>query len=645
LAYLRGAVGSVVKVRDVETLRMVSRGVTKEGHAASGFGMFAAFTKDEDLVFGAEARRRRQQALEHDLHEVRTQRKELHNDMGNQRALAAKLRRLSLPGNADDADFVWTLCQERFDALEALARIDLTEAKELNVELERVLGLKTEAERQSKEWETAKLRHEFATEMAEKRIKAIDDALPGLKADVANANALFPLLEDASGHRLLAQPLTEQAISLAKDKNVPDSSFPAKAATLAQDVGQRLAAFLQALGEYNLKAHDVERITYTRERLRFADFEDGVQSTCAVLEALDKQLRQQENVGIAQNKERLDQAKRTFNHVFTSDFCFRIRSKVNNGVETLRELNRELEHLVFGGDRFKIEWSWVPQYQDYYRFFDAVHQRAEEFGQRNIFDADVLVPELAKVRDELNDLLLSSDRDVAHKRLRELADYRNYRRYEIFRESAAGGRIALSTWGTGSGGQLETPFYVVRSAVLSSAFRFFSKEKCHLRLMLSDEAFAKMDETRRRSVIRYLHEKLGVQLIVAMPTANAAAIKPEFEKEFTFARVTAKLADGNDWFAFEAQEKTLKRPALAARWDVAEIEARTQARFEFEKRFPGAIAANATANGEAPLEAIAADSRDAGSECGVIANAQEPSAPTQLVLEPVLPSPDSATDG
>ena len=103
--------------------------------------------------------------------------------------------------------------------------------------------------------------------------------------------------------------------------------------------------------------------------------------------------------------------------------------------------------------------------------------------------------------------------------------------------------------------ELETPFYIVRSAVLSSALRFFTKEGTHLRLMLSDEAFAKMDESRRRAVIRYLRQALKVQFIVAMPTSNSGSVKPEFEKEFTFAKVPAILADGREWKASEVQER------------------------------------------------------------------------------------------
>jgi ABC-type Mn2+/Zn2+ transport system ATPase subunit len=130
----------------------------------------------------------------------------------------------------------------------------------------------------------------------------------------------------------------------------------------------------------------------------------------------------------------------------------------------------------------------------------------------------------------------------------------------------------------------------VRSAVLSSALRFFTKEGTHLRLMLSDEAFSKMDESRRRSVIRYLRQALGVQFIVAMPTSNSGSVKPEFDKEFTFAQVPALLADGREWMASEAQEKDLKPDAMKVMWEAARTEAAARAREEFLEKNPEARA-------------------------------------------------------
>jgi energy-coupling factor transporter ATP-binding protein EcfA2 len=591
LAFLRARYGDVLKVADTKTLTSMSRGLTQEGVGAGGFGMYPAFAKDEELVLGVAARRRRQAAAERQLEGVRARKRALESDLRNQRELANRLRRLALTGNPGAAMTVFELCQGRTDAREALARLDLCETETLQAELDNVLDQMKAVRKSNAAHGLEALHRESDASQARARVKELGDALPSQQAEVANIRGRFSLLEQSSDHRLRATELDARATALFDDRATTDNSLTSKHSSLLHELPTRNADFLNALGDYQLRARDVERVVFDRERLRSTEPAAYVTSLCVTLLDIDEQLAKQERFGLAENMQRLQKAEKDFHHVFTSDFCFRIRSKVQKGTEPLRELNKQLEHLVFGGDRFVIEWDWWPEYQDYYRFFEAVFSRADELGQKSIFDEGVLPPDLAKVRDDLRSLLLTSDEETAQKRLKEVADYRKYRRYEIYRQTATGDRMPLSKWGTGSGGQLETPFYVVRSAVLSSALGFFEKGDTKLRLMLSDEAFAKMDESRRRSVIRYLREKLGVQLIVAMPTANAASVKPEFEKEFTFARVSATLADGRDWFAFEAQEKALKRDALQSRWDVAEIEARVGARAEFEKRYPGVLAA------------------------------------------------------
>ena len=62
-----------------------------------------------------------------------------------------------------------------------------------------------------------------------------------------------------------------------------------------------------------------------------------------------------------------------------------------------------------------------------------------------------------------------------------------------------------------------------------------------------------------------------------MPTAKSGAVKPEFDKEFTFSKVLARR-DGRELFVSEVQEKTLHRQALARLWDAHAEQARSAAR-------------------------------------------------------------------
>lgn len=119
-------------------------------------------------------------------------------------------------------------------------------------------------------------------------------------------------------------------------------------------------------------------------------------------------------------------------------------------------------------------------------------------------------------------LSLAKNQEVASRELLCTADYRNYRRYEIWNESGSGGRIGLSTWGTGSGGQLETPAYIVRAAIVTNRLKFFEKVPS-LKLLVNDESFSKMDEQRARDVLRFLRDNVKLQVIIAQPTKRPAA--------------------------------------------------------------------------------------------------------------------------
>jgi uncharacterized protein YPO0396 len=133
-------------------------------------------------------------------------------------------------------------------------------------------------------------------------------------------------------------------------------------------------------------------------------------------------------------------------------------------------------------------------------------------------------------------LLLGADEQKSQRDLERIADYRNYYRYEIYKEVEGKPPIALSEYGTGSGGQLETPAYIIRAASITSALRY-TEGVNHLRMVLVDEAFSKMDETRSREVIDYLTRTLGLQLLFIMPTSKCGPFMDLISNEFVFAKV------------------------------------------------------------------------------------------------------------
>lgn len=143
--------------------------------------------------------------------------------------------------------------------------------------------------------------------------------------------------------------------------------------------------------------------------------------------------------------------------------------------------------------------------------------------------------------------------------------------------------------------EYDHPREEIRKIVLAHALGHFGRDRREapaLRLMLSDEAFSKMDESRSRSVLKFLSGTLGLQLVVAMPTSKSGAVKPEFDKEFTFSKVMARR-DGRELFISEAQEKILHRESLARLWQTHAEMARGAARLAHEASRVAATSGNA----------------------------------------------------
>jgi uncharacterized protein YPO0396 len=238
--------------------------------------------------------------------------------------------------------------------------------------------------------------------------------------------------------------------------------------------------------------------------------------------------------------EQLKQLKHSFNNAFVAHLCQEIQQALHEGKRQLEQLNKELINHRFGSDRerFRFAQEWVPEYREYARFFDEVVRNPAIGEETTLFEAR-LTPKSMQVRDALMKLLLDADERQSLRDLERLADYRNYHRYEIYKEVDGKTPIALSEYGTGSGGQLETPAYIIRSASITSALRY-AEGASHLRMVLVDEAFSKMDETRSREVIDYLTNTLGLQLIFIMPTSKCGPFMDLVSNEFVFAKVPSQ---------------------------------------------------------------------------------------------------------
>ncbi|MCD4499681.1 SbcC/MukB-like Walker B domain-containing protein [Chromobacterium vaccinii] len=576
-AYLIEQFGSVVKVADSEELRRTPRGLTKDGKGSGAMTMFIC--ERRDFVLGRKARERALQTTAEKLEAVDRDIEALAQSQGTLDGFRRMLTSLKEP-SFDAAP----LAQHAGD-LDAtrrmLSQLDLTEVEQLRVELDRLEEL---------------IRvHDLEIEAAKKTVTLAEQRIVGAEGTIKRINegrdARFQEREsqirrlkhlcEANSEKtytVMAQEVDDLIVSHTYE--VP--TVQARLTHLRMQPEKLLGDVREMLAEYNVAVRSDERFQAALPHLTDAPSFDPYYGPLILLGRSVSTLHTElESIGLYSNRVKVEEAERSFHDVFTKQFCVEIKSKVDDGVRMLRQLNIELEKMKFGTDRFNIDWSrWEPEYQEYYGFFSAVAELADSPEAVDLFGEAELSPKHIEVRDRLVQLLLDEDQDRAGRELLRIADYRNYRRYEIWNDSDSGGRIALSTWGTGSGGQLETPAYIVRAAVVTNRLRIFEKG-ASLKLLVSDESFSRMDEPRARAVLRYLRDSMGLQLVSAMPTKHAGALRPEFDREFSFSRM--KVPDNGEIdFVSECDERMFNKDRMREVWEAQRQAVRAQAKLLFD---------------------------------------------------------------
>ena len=578
-AYLVEQWGSAIKVESVAQLRNTARGVTKDGKGAGSRTMYVCEAKD--LVFGRKARER---SLEETTRQLESAEREVTRLEGLQDTLMDVRRALqNLKEPVFDAHPLTAAAADIDHSRRSLEQLDLTEVTQLEKHLE---ALEKQLAHHQGEIEKAQREETLAGQ----RVMQAQQVIAGI---MGRRDGRFGALEtqiqrmkhlcEANAEKTYTV-LSQQVEDMMASSTVDVAGVQARANVLRVQPEQLLGDVREALADYNAQARAEERFLAALPHLHDVTTFDPYYGPLVVLGRSVTQLHADlKGIGLYHNRGEVEKAERSFHDVFTKQFCVEIKTKVDEGVRTLKQLNLELQKLKFGTDRFTIDWSkWEPEFQDYYSFFGAVAELADSPDTVDLFGETELSPKHVEVRDRLVKLLLDPDQDRAGRELLRVADYRNYRRYEIWNETDSGGRIALSTWGTGSGGQLETPAYIVRAAVVTNRMKLFDKGPS-LRLLVSDESFSKMDETRARAVLRYLRDTLDLQVVSAMPTRSAGGLRPEFDREYSYSRVNVD-ENGELDFVLEYDERVFKKDRMRVLWEEQRAEMREQARLAFEAK-------------------------------------------------------------
>jgi len=530
--YLKASYGGVQRVANANELRNTRRGITKDAMGSGNYAMFRCDMSDADLVFGQHARERALDAKRNEFHQLMIEWQNSSEYVTEAQQLLGAIDKLQMLTYADQLQTMLA-AQDAIQTLDAkLQQLDLSDTQSLDEEM-----LQLQARLQ----EQTKLYNELSNQQVDCRaeLKSADNECSKFNAEQDKNLSIVDACEENLQSIAGFWPEFDAEVRLqAADEATRQQSlhyFEASLVAINAELKTVLHRVQTAVMQHNQFCFNVDSILLSLDYSN--EFSaDNFRHLCEIRRQFDNLYNRDKNHILAQRHSEIESLRLSFNNAFVTNLCHSIYQAINDGKKILEELNKELEHHRFGADResFRFDWEWVPEFKEYWQFFKAVIDSPTLGDGETLFEIR-LDEKHQRVRERLMNMLLDEDEQKALRELTRIADYRNYRRYEIYKQPEGKAPIALSQYGTGSGGQLETPAYIIRSAAITSAFRF-NEGNSHLRMVLVDEAFSKMDENRSREVINYLTESLGLQLNFIMPSSKSGPFMDLISNQFIFSK-------------------------------------------------------------------------------------------------------------
>lgn len=537
--YLMASYGSVEQVPDAQTLRKTRRGLTKQGMGSGSYSMYRCDMSDTELVFGQGARERALSAKQKEFQQLAEQASQAQQSTREAQDLLLAVNQLRHLTYADQLQQMVSVNRNWQNAEKQLDQIDLSDFSDLEVEYEELAESAQQLDGKIQTLDSELGQTAQQLKESEKRCAVLSDQqeFTSDKADQNedNLRSISKVWPDFDVEACLIEADKEAERTTAEIAQNQQQA-------ILSELNSRAQSLDRALNEHNQSCQTLDAIVYSPDysNEHSVEFFQGI---CDVQREVDRIHNRLKNNILVEKQDKLSSLKDSFDNAFVTNLCHAIYQAISEGKRTLEEMNKELEHHRFGTDKenYWFDWDWVPEFKDYWNFFEEVIKNPAIGEGQTLFEVE-LSAKSAKVREQLMSMLLDDDEQKAMRELERLSDYRNYRSYEIYKQPEGKEPIALSQYGTGSGGQLETPAYIIRSAAITSAFKF-NQGDTHLRMVLVDEAFSKMDETRSKEVINYLTESLGLQLLFIMPTSKSGPFMDLISNQYVFSKVP--LASGN----------------------------------------------------------------------------------------------------
>lgn len=579
--FISASYGMVERVESVEDLRFTRRGITAQGMGSGNYSLFRCDISDSELVFGHFAIEKAVVAKQQEMDALVQSMESINNTYQSARHIVEVVDAIK---PLQYGDLLESLVEQQAILRRTetqLENLEVEDFSDVEQELDSVREQRDERSQQSEELAKQAGRLESKRDSLQKQVATWADKQEKTMERADECEQVLVGIQ-AQHQDYIAEERLEWADSEAEKANI---------AALEDEIARIISTLSESLNSIDRTVSDHNHACLPSDQLVFnRDYQQDHRESCFaevnnLQAAIDQIYNRLQNNVLVEKYEKLKELKLSFNTTFVTNLCHSIYQSINDGQRVLEELNEELVNHRFGADQevYRFGWDWMPEYKEYWRFFEEIIQQPL-LGETLDLNELSLSPKSQKVLENLVTMLLEEDEQKAYRELERIADYRNYRQYEIYKEPLGKEPIPLSQYGTGSGGQSETPFYIIRSAAVTSAFRF-KEGSSHLRMVLVDEAFSRMDETRSREVINYLTNTLGLQLIFVMPSSKSGTFLDLVTNQFIFAKCPSAQPVGELNTQVFVDRQKLNQEKVADLWEHHKNTLHNQAAFDFMEDF------------------------------------------------------------
>jgi uncharacterized protein YPO0396 len=245
----------------------------------------------------------------------------------------------------------------------------------------------------------------------------------------------------------------------------------------------------------------------------------------------EKLLSRLETSELPEYQEKIERTRHDAEREFKDHFIAILNERIENTRESFKEIDNTLKVLSFGRDQYHFA---LEERHDRRGQIEIIKKAAGIPSPEDSLFTQLTDPGELKAAQDLFERILSANLDSPE--LRSICDYRTYFHYDIkikdteSIEESTGKPVELSlskVLREKSGGEAQTPYYV---AIAASFYRFFKdKPEKTIRLVMFDEAFNRMDDERIGKILEF-YKKLGIQIVISVPTEKIEAMVPHMDR-------------------------------------------------------------------------------------------------------------------